>query len=183
METKGNFEIQDKLTLGHTMAENLKNNLENLRKDSLKERFSDFENVEHRLEFVANIHGVEYINDSKATNVNSTWYALERMTKQAVWIVGGVDKTVDYSSLHSLVKEKVRTIIYVGTDKNKIFENFLDKVELIVDAKSMEEAVQNAYYAAEKGETVLLSPASASFNMFDNLEQRGNAFKKAVRSL
>ncbi len=183
MNTKGNFDIQENLSLGHTMAENLKTNLENLRKDSIREKFADFENVEHRLEFVANIHGVEYINDSKATNVNSTWYALERMSKQSVWIVGGVDKTVDYSSLHSLVKEKVRTIIYVGTHKNKIFENFLDKVELIVDANSMEEAVQSAYYAAQKGETVLLSPGSASFNMFENLEERGNAFKKAVRSL
>ena len=165
------------------MAENLKKNLENLRKDSLRERFSDFENVEHRLEFVANIHGVEYINDSKATNVNSTWYALERMSKPVVWIVGGVDKTVDYSSLHGLVKEKVRSIVYIGTEKPKVFENFLDKVELITDAKSMEEAVQNAYYAAEKGEVVLLSPASASFNLFENLEERGNAFKKAVRNL
>lgn len=183
MNAKGNFEIQEKLVLGDTMAENLKKNLENLRKDSLKERFSDFENVEHRLEFVANIHGVEYINDSKATNVNSTWYALERMSKPVVWIVGGVDKTVDYSSLHGLVKEKVRSIVYIGTEKPKVFENFLDKVELITDAKSMEEAVQNAYYAAEKGETVLLSPASASFNLFENLEERGNAFKKAVRTL
>ena len=183
MNTKGNFEIQEKLVLGDTMAENLKKNLENLRKDSLRERFSDFENVEHRLEFVANIHGVEYINDSKATNVNSTWYALERMSKPVVWIVGGVDKTVDYSSLHGLVKEKVRSIVYIGTEKPKVFENFLDKVELITDAKSMEEAVQNAYYAAEKGEVVLLSPASASFNLFENLEERGNAFKKAVRNL
>ena len=183
MNTKGNFEIQEKLVLGDTMAENLKKNLENLRKDSLRERFSDFENVEHRLEFVANIHGVEYINDSKATNVNSTWYALERMSKPVVWIVGGVDKTVDYSSLQGLVKEKVRSIVYIGTEKPKIFENFLDKVQLITDAKSMDEAVQNAYYAAEKGEVVLLSPASASFNLFENLEERGNAFKKAVRNL
>lgn len=183
MSTKGNFEIQEKLVLGDTMAENLKKNLDNIRKENLRDRFSDFENVEHRLEFVANIHGVEYINDSKATNVNSTYYALERMSKTCVWIVGGVDKTVDYSSLQSLAKEKVRAIIYIGTEKNKVFENFLDKVELITDAKSMEEAVQNAYYAAEKGETVLLSPASASFNMFENLEERGNAFKKSVRGL
>ena len=157
MTTKGNFEIQEKL--------------------------ADFENVEHRLEFVANIHGVEYINDSKATNVNSTWYALERMEKQVIWIVGGVDKMVDYSSLHELVKEKVRAIIYMGTEKPKMFQNFLDKVTLITDAKSMEEAVRNAYYAAEKGETVLLSPAAASFNMYDNLEERGKAFKKSVRGL
>jgi|TARA_B100000401_G_scaffold222063_1_gene150188 UDP-N-acetylmuramoylalanine--D-glutamate ligase len=181
--TKGNFEFQNKLSIGDTMAQNLKENVENLRKDSLREKFSDFENVEHRLEFVANVHGIEYINDSKATNVNSTWYALERMKRETIWIVGGVDKTIDYSSLQALSKEKVRAIVYIGTNKSKIFENFLDKVDMIVDAGSMEEAVQMAYYIADKGETVLLSPASASFNMFENLEERGNAFKQAVRSL
>lgn len=181
--TKGNFEFQSKLSIGDTMAENLKENVENLRKDSLREKFSDFENVEHRLEFVANVHGIEYINDSKATNVNSTWYALERMKRETIWIVGGVDKTIDYSSLQALSKEKVRAIVYIGTNKSKIFENFLDKVDMIIDAGSMEEAVQMAYYIADKGETVLLSPASASFNMFENLEERGNAFKQAVRSL
>jgi len=181
--TKGNFEFQDKVSFGDTMAENLKKNSGSLRKESLKERFAEFENVEHRLEFVANIHGVEYINDSKATNINSTWYALERMANKLIWIVGGVDKTIDYSSLHALAQEKVRSIIYIGTNKEKVFENFLDKVDMIVDAQSMEEAVQMAYYVAEKGETVLLSPGSASFNMFDNLEERGNAFKSAVRSL
>ncbi|MDG1518044.1 MAG: cyanophycin synthetase [Flavobacteriales bacterium] len=181
--TKGNFEFQDKLTIGDTMAENLKKNIGNLRKESLREKFSDFENVEHRLEFVANVHGIEYINDSKATNVNSTWYALERMQRETIWIVGGVDKTVDYSSLQELAKEKVRAIVYIGTNKSKVFENFLTKVDMIVDAGSMEEAVQMAYYIAQKGETVLLSPASASFNMFENLEERGNTFKGAVRSL
>jgi UDP-N-acetylmuramoylalanine--D-glutamate ligase len=181
--TKGNFEFQTKLSTGDTMAENLKKNASNLRKESLKETFAEFENVEHRLEFVANVHGIEYINDSKATNVNSTWYALERMDKKVIWIVGGVDKMVDYSSLHGLVKDKVRAIIYMGTEKPKMFENFMDKVSLITDASSMEEAVRNAYFAAEKGETVLLSPASASFNMFDNLEERGKVFKKAVRGL
>lgn len=181
--TKGNFEFQNKLTIGDTMAENLKKNRGNLRKESIKEQFADFENVEHRLEFVANVHGIEYINDSKATNVNSTWYALERMQRETIWIVGGVDKTVDYSSLQALAKEKVRAIVYIGTNKSKIFENFLDKVDMIVDATTMEEAVQMAYYIADKSETVLLSPASASFNMFENLEERGNAFKQAVRSL
>jgi UDP-N-acetylmuramoylalanine--D-glutamate ligase len=105
------------------------------------------------------------------------------MQRQTVWIVGGVDKTVDYSSLQQLAKEKVRAIVYIGTSKSKIFENFLDKVDMIVDAGSMEEAVQMGYYIADKGETVLLSPASASFNMFENLEERGNTFKRAVRSL
>ena len=183
MTTKGKFEFQEKLSTGDTMAKNLKNKIDGIRKDSVRERFQDFENIEHRLEFVANIHGVEYINDSKATNVNSTFYALERMSKNVIWILGGVDKTVDYSSLHELVKEKVRAIIYIGTEKSKVFENFLDKVDLIVDASSMQEAVQNAYYASEKGEVVLLSPASASFNLFENLEERGNAFKKVVRNL
>jgi len=181
--TKGNFEFQTKLSTGDTMAENLKKNASNLRKESLKETFAEFENVEHRLEFVANVHGIEYINDSKATNVNSSWYALERMSRQTIWIVGGVDKTVDYAPLQELAKEKVRAVVYIGTDNSKIFDNFLDKVDMIVDAKSMEEAVQMAYYIADKGETVLLSPASASFNMFENLEERGNTFKKVVRSL
>ncbi len=181
--TKGNFEFQTKLSTGDTMAENLKKNANNLRKEFLKETFAEFENVEHRLEFVANVHGIEYINDSKATNVNSSWYALERMSRQTIWIVGGVDKTVDYAPLQELAKEKVRALVYIGTDNSKIFENFLDKVDMIVDAKSMEEAVQMAYYIADKGETVLLSPASASFNMFENLEERGNTFKKVVRSL
>ena len=131
--TKGNFEFQDKLTIGDTMAENLKKNIGNLRKESLREKFSDFENVEHRLEFVANVHGIEYINDSKATNVNSTWYALERMQRETIWIVGGVDKTVDYSSLQELAKQKVRAIVYIGTNKSKIFENFLTKVDMIVE--------------------------------------------------
>ena len=115
--TKGNFEIQNRLNIGDTMAENLKKNVGNLRKENLREKFSDFENVEHRLEFVANVHGIEYINDSKATNVNSTWYALERMQRQIVWIVGGVDKTVDYSTLQQLAKEKGRAIVYIGTNK------------------------------------------------------------------
>jgi len=181
--TKGNFEFQTKLSTGDTMAENLKKNAGNLRKESLKETFAEFENVEHRLEFVANVHGIEYINDSKATNVNSSWYALERMSRQTIWIVGGVDKTVDYTPLQELAKEKVRAVVYIGTDKSKIFDSFLDKVDMIVDAKSMEEAVQMAYYIADKGETVLLSPASASFNMFENLEERGNTFKKVVRNL
>ena len=181
--TKGNFEFQSKLSTGDTMAENLKKNASNLRKESLKETFAEFENVEHRLEFVANVHGIEYINDSKATNVNSSWYALERMSRQTIWIVGGVDKTIDYAPLQALAKEKVRAVVYIGTDNSKIFVNFLDKVDMIVDAKSMEEAVQMAYYIADKGETVLLSPASASFNMFENLEERGNTFKKVVRSL
>jgi UDP-N-acetylmuramoylalanine--D-glutamate ligase len=183
MTTKGNFEFQNQIKTGPTMAESLKKDYEKIRKEGIRESFSEFENVEHRLEFVANIHGIEYVNDSKATNVNSTWYALERMTKSTVWIVGGVDKTVDYSSLHELVKEKVRCVVYIGTEKNKAFEAFLDKVQMIVAAATMEEAVQMAYYAAEKGEAVLMSPASASFNMFENYEERGNRFKQLVRNL
>ena len=105
------------------------------------------------------------------------------MKRETIWVVGGVDKTVDYASLQELAKEKVRAIVYIGTNKSKIIENFLDKVDMIVDAGSMEEAVQMAYYITDKGETVLLSPASASFNMFENLGERGSAFKQTVRSL
>lgn len=180
---KGGFDFQEKVNYGDTLAKSIRENALQLRKERTKNRFADFEEVEHRLEFVANIHGVEYVNDSKATNPNSTWYALERMNNQLVWIVGGVDKIIDYAPLHDLVKDKVRAIIYIGTNKEKVFENFLDKVDLITDAASMEEAVQIAYYTAQRTETVLLSPASASFNLFENLEERGKAFKNAVRSL
>ena len=154
-----------------------------IRKEAVRESLSDFVNVEHRLEFVAKIHGIEFINDSKATNINSTWFALESMDKRTVWIVGGVDKGNDYSELLGLVKDKVKAIICLGKDNQKIIAAFKGKVDTIVEAKSAPEAVAHGYNLAQKDDTVLLSPACASFDLFENYEQRGNEFKKAVRAL
>jgi UDP-N-acetylmuramoylalanine--D-glutamate ligase len=154
-----------------------------IRKEVIRESLSDFQGVEHRLEPVITVCGINFINDSKATNVNSTWYALECMEESVVWIVGGIDKGNDYSELFQLVKEKVHAIVCLGKDNRKIVEAFSDKVPTIVEAASMEEAVRSSYYLARKGETVLLSPACASFDLFRNYEDRGRQFKAAVRNL
>ena len=143
----------------------------------------DFKNIEHRLEHVINVHGIEFINDSKATNVNSVWFALESMYKKIIWIVGGVDKGNDYSELLELVDEKVKAIVCIGQNTDNIHKSFKDHVNNIVDANSMNEAVGFSYQLAEKGDVVLLSPACASFDMFSNFEHRGTEFKKSVRSL
>mgnify|MGYP002636715937 FL=1 len=135
------------------------------------------------MEFIAKVHGIEFINDSKATNINSTWYALESMNKPTVWIVGGVDKGNDYSELAELVQDKVKAIICLGKENKKIIKAFKGIVETIVETESAMEAVAYAYRLAQKEETVLLSPACASFDLFENYEDRGNQFKKAVRSL
>lgn len=154
-----------------------------IRKEMIRESLTDFKNVEHRLEFVARIKGVDFINDSKATNVNSAWYALESMDQGVIWIAGGVDKGNDYSALLPLIKDKVRLIVCMGTDNRRIHEAFGKVVEMIVNTQSAAEAVNVAYNLARKGETVLLSPACASFDLFDNYEDRGRQFKDAVRSL
>lgn len=188
--------INDQLTMGiHELALKGKHNTQNslasgiasrileIRKESVRESLTDFVNVEHRLEFVAKVHGIEFINDSKATNVNSTWFALETMEKPTVWIVGGVDKGNDYSELEQLVIDKVKAIICLGKDNSKIIEAFSGKIETIVEASSAMEAVAWGYRLAKKDETVLLSPACASFDLFENYEERGNEFKKAVKRL
>lgn len=154
-----------------------------IRKDVIRESLASFREVEHRLEHVLKVHGIEFINDSKATNVNSTWYALESMPGNLIWIAGGLDKGNDYTPLRELVTQKVKAIICLGVDNVKIHEAFQDKMETIVDTKSAEEAVRTAYYLGRKGDTVLLSPACASFDLFENYEDRGNQFKKAVRDL
>jgi UDP-N-acetylmuramoylalanine--D-glutamate ligase len=154
-----------------------------IRKEVIRESLSDFKNVEHRLETVARIKGIDFINDSKATNVNSAWYALESMDPGVIWIAGGVDKGNDYTHLQPLVKSKVRIIICLGTDNRRIHDAFSKDVEMIVNTQSASEAVDVAYNLARKGETVLLSPACASFDLFDNYEDRGRQFKDAVRSL
>jgi UDP-N-acetylmuramoylalanine--D-glutamate ligase len=175
--------LKGKHNTQNTLASGLGARILDIRKDTVRESFSDFVNVEHRLEFVAKVHGIEFINDSKATNVNSTWFALESMENPTVWIVGGVDKGNDYSELEGLVSEKVKAIICLGTDNQKIINAFKSKVETIVEAKSATEAVAYGYQLARKDETVLLSPACASFDLFENYEDRGNQFKQAVRAL
>ena len=165
------------------MAAGLSGSILHLRKDDIRESLRDFQGVEHRLERFLRVHNIEFINDSKATNVNSVWYALESMTTPVVWIVGGVDKGNDYSVLYDLVKEKVKAIVCLGKDNNKIISAFESLGKEIVDSKSMEEAVRSAYFLAQKGDTVLLSPACASFELFKNYEERGQKFKDAVRNL
>jgi UDP-N-acetylmuramoylalanine--D-glutamate ligase len=175
--------LKGKHNTQNSLAAGLASRIIDIRKDVIRESFSDFVNVEHRLEFVAKVNGIEFINDSKATNVNSTWFALESMDKPTVWIVGGVDKGNDYSELKNLVKDKVKSIICLGKDNQKIIDAFSDVIETIVEANSAMEAVAFAYRLATKDETVLLSPACASFDLFENYEDRGVQFKNAVKSL
>jgi len=175
--------LQGKHNLNNSMAAGISASILQLRKEGIRECLSDFQGVEHRLERFLRVHNIEFINDSKATNVNSVWYALESMNTPVIWIVGGVDKGNDYSMLFDLVKEKVKAIVCLGKDNSKIISEFDGKVKEIVDTKSIEEAVRSAYFLAEKGDTVLLSPACASFDLFKNYEERGRQFKDAVRNL
>ena len=149
----------------------------------IRQAMIDFQNVEHRLEYVLTVHGIDFINDSKATNVNACWYALESMTKDVVWIVGGVDKGNDYAELTEMVDKKVKAIICLGESNENIIEAFEGKVEIIVQASNMQEAVNQSYALATKQDVVLLSPACASFDLFTNYEDRGLQFKKQVRNL
>lgn len=167
----------------NSMAAAIAGKVLNIRKDIIRESLADFQGVEHRLEPVITVCGINFINDSKATNVNSTWYAIECMENDIIWIVGGIDKGNDYSELFPVVRKKVKAIVCLGKDNRKIVEAFKDKVSTIVETSSMEEAVRSSYYLAKKGETVLLSPACASFDLFKNYEDRGRQFKKAVRNL
>jgi len=174
---------QGKHNAYNSMASSIAGRVLEIRKEIIRESLSDFQNVEHRLEFVATVHGIDFINDSKATNVNSTWYALESMEKPTIWIAGGVDKGNDYTMLDGLVKENVKGIICLGKDNAKLRAAFEGKVDEIWDATSAEEAVGLSYRLAKKGYSVLLSPACASFDLFESYEERGNKFKSAVRSL
>ena len=175
--------LKGKHNAQNSLASGIASRLVEIRKDVVRDSFSDFVNVEHRLEFVAKVHGITFINDSKATNVNSTWFALESMDTPTVWIVGGVDKGNDYTELIDLVKEKVKAIICLGTENNKIIETFTGIVDTIVEAGSAMEAVSLGYRLSKKDETVLLSPACASFDLFENYEDRGDQFKACVRAL
>ena len=175
--------IKGKHNLKNAMAATMAAQLLNVRKESIKESLANFEGVEHRLEQVGKVNEVYFINDSKATNVNATFYALECMDSTTVWIVGGVDKGNDYTDLLPLVREKVSAIVCLGVDNQKIKETFGNVVDIIVETAGAEEAVKVSKKLANKGDVVLLSPACASFDLFKNYEDRGRQFKKAVRNL
>ncbi|HHN48667.1 MAG TPA: UDP-N-acetylmuramoyl-L-alanine--D-glutamate ligase [Bacteroidales bacterium] len=175
--------LQGRHNVYNSMAAGISSQLIGLRKETIRQRLSDFQQVEHRLEHVANVHGIEFINDSKATNINSTWWALETVAKPVIWIAGGVDKGNDYSALTHLVKTKVKAIICLGIDNSNIYKAFADLVPTVFETRSAAEAVNMAYLLGEKGDTVLLSPACASFDLFENFEDRGNQFKQAVNQL
>jgi len=167
----------------NSMAAAIAGKVLTIRKETIRESLADFQGVEHRLEPVITVCGINFINDSKGTNVNSTWYALECMETDVVWIAGGIDKGNEYSELFNVVKQKVIAIVCLGKDNRKIVESFRDLVPTIVETSSMVEAVRSSYYLAKKGQTVLLSPACASFDLFTNYEDRGRQFKEAVRNL
>jgi len=175
--------LEGKHNMKNAMAATSVAQLMKIRKQTIRESLSNFQGVEHRLEKVFKIQNVQYINDSKATNVNATFFALDSMNVPTVWIVGGVDKGNDYSELMPLVREKVKAIICLGIDNKKIIDAFADVVDMMVEVDNMRDAVNTAKHIAEKGDNVLLSPACASFDLFQNYEDRGNQFKAAVRNL
>lgn len=175
--------LRGKHNVSNSMAAATAANILKIRKETIKRSLSDFTAVEHRLESVLKIGGIEFINDSKATNVNATYFALESMKTSVIWIVGGTDKGNDYSSLVPLVKKKVRAIVCLGVDNAKIVNAFQGVVENIIETKTMQDAVRAAYMLGKKGDTVLLSPACASFDLFQSYEDRGNQFKKEVKNL
>jgi UDP-N-acetylmuramoylalanine--D-glutamate ligase len=175
--------LEGKHNIKNAMAASMVATLLGIRKETIRQSLEDFQAVEHRLEKVLKINNVTYINDSKATNVNATFYALDSMQSATVWIVGGVDKGNDYTDLLPLVNEKVKAIVCLGVVNDKIVQTFGNVVDMMVETHSMKDAVQIAYRLAEKGDNVLLSPACASFDLFENYEDRGRQFKEAVRNL
>lgn len=175
--------LKGKHNIYNSMAAGIAGSVLQIRKETIRESLMDFKGVEHRLERLMKVHGIEFINDSKATNINSTWYALESMTSPVIWIAGGVDKGNDYNELMDLVKKKVKALVCLGVDNTKLHKAFDGVIPEIVDAKTMKEAVQSAYFLGSDGDTVLLSPACASFDLFENYEDRGRQFKNFVREL
>ena len=178
-----NLALEGKHNIKNAMAASTVAHLLKIRKQTIRESLENFQGVEHRLEYVLKINKVQYINDSKATNVNATYFALESMDAPTVWIVGGVDKGNDYKELFPFVNEKVKAIICLGVDNAKLFESFGNMVDVIIETQYMSEAVKIAYKVADAGDNVLLSPACASFDLFENYEDRGRQFKNAVRNL
>ncbi len=177
------FALKGKHNQSNTMAAGIAASTLDIRKEKIRDAITNFEALEHRMEHVATVRGVEFINDSKATNVNSTWYALESMNKPTILILGGVDKGNDYSLIEDLVVEKVKAIVCMGIDNEKIHAAFQGKVPVIVDAASAKDAVTKSFELAAKGDVVLLSPACASFDLFKNYAERGTQFKNAVKDL
>jgi len=177
------FALKGKHNQYNSMAAGLAGTTIGIRKEKIREAVGNFEGLQHRMEHVLTVRGVDFVNDSKATNVNSTWYALESMTQPVILILGGVDKGNDYTTLLDLVKEKVKAIVCLGTDNRKIHEAFGKHVEVMVNTAGAREAVHAAFHLANKGDVVLLSPACASFDLFRNYEDRGRQFIEAVREL
>ena len=175
--------LQGRHNLNNSMASGMAARTLELRKETVRESLANFTNVEHRLEYVAHVAGIKFINDSKATNINSTWYALESMESDVIWIAGGVDKGNDYTELYDLIKDRVKVLICLGENNEKLIKAFEGKIDEIVEAKNMHQAVNLGYQYGHKGDTVLLSPACASFDLFENYEERGRLFKTAVKAL
>ena len=175
--------LQGKHNVYNAMAAAIPARILEIRKESIRESLEDFAGAEHRLEFVATVNGIDFINDSKATNINSVWYALESQTKPVVWIAGGVDKGNDYNEVMELVKSKVKAIICLGKDNSKILKAFSGVVDRIIETSTAQEAVASAYSIGKKGDVVLLAPGCASFDLFENYEERGMQFKACVRAL
>jgi len=177
------FALKGKHNQYNTMAAAVASSVVGIRKDRIRDAVTSFESLEHRMEKVATVRGIDFINDSKATNVNSAWFALESIDKPVTLILGGVDKGNDYDLIKEMVAEKVKAIVCLGIDNEKIHAAFEGIVATIIDVASAEEAVKAAYGVSQKGDVVLLSPACASFDLFKNYEDRGEQFKKAVRDL
>lgn len=177
------FALKGKHNQYNTMAACVATSKMEIRKEKIKEAVQDFQGLEHRMEYAGAVRGVEFINDSKATNINSTWFALESMTKPTVLILGGIDKGNDYTLLHEMAREKVKAIVCLGKDNIKIHKSFAGVVDIIIDTATAVDAVNKAYELAQKGDVVLLSPACASFDLFKNYEDRGTQFKKAIKEL
>ncbi len=166
-----------------SMAASVASKVYEARKKNIRDSFTDFQTEEHRLEMVAKVHGIEFINDSKASNINSTWFALEKVSGPIVWIVGGQDKNNEYEILQQLAKQKVKAIVCLGKDNSRIIKSFKNVVPAIVETNNAKDAVTAAYYLGETGDTVLFSPACPSFDLFESFEDRGKQFKAAVNEL
>ena len=180
---KDDLTLKGKHNVYNSMAAGISASVLNIRKEVIRDSLRGFQGIEHRLEPVLRVHGIDFINDSKATNVNSSWFALESMEEQVIWIAGGIDKGNDYAMLSDLVREKVKAIVCLGKDNTPLHDAFDSIVKDMIDTTSMQEAVRTAYYLGYKGDVVLLSPACASFDLFDNYEDRGIQFKEAIRKL
>ena len=183
-DSVGEIQLRGKHNYGNSMAAMLAARAVDIKNDKIRESLISFQNVEHRLEKIPfTVKGVEFINDSKATNVNSVWYALDSMKSNVIWIAGGTDKGNDYSELYALAKEKVKALVCLGVDNEKLKQSFGDKVPTVVETRSMKDAVRKSFELASPGDVVLLSPACASFDLFKNYEDRGMKFKQEVRNL